>query len=115
MEPLAGKTRISCPYCDTTVTIPDELKTRSTNAPPPSNNKTPYFIPPPPREGDDITDVLNQVKPLASGAMKAYGIWAMIRMLWRRVVPACVVLVMILCILVCAASILIIFLAQRGT
>jgi len=114
VEPLAGKTRNPCPYCDTTVTIPEELRTRTTEVPPPAKTKFPTFTPPPPREGDDITDVLNQVKPLASGAMKAYGIWAMIRMLWRRVVPACAVILMLLCLLICAASILIIFLSQRG-
>lgn len=115
MEPLAGKTHIPCPYCATTITIPDNLRTiDSPLIPPPSRKTTPYFIPPPPREGDDITDVLNQVKPLANGAMKAYGFWFMLRTLWRRFVPACAVIMVILCFLVCGASILIIFLSQRG-
>lgn len=97
------------------VTIPDDLRTKdSPLIPPPSRKTTPYFVPPPPREGDDITDVLNQVKPFAKGAMKAYGFWYMLRTLWRRVVPACAFIMVILCFLVCGASILIIFLTQRG-
>jgi hypothetical protein len=115
VEPLAGKTHIPCPYCATTVTIPDNLRTKDSPViPPPSRKTTPYFIPPPSREGDDITDVLNQVKPLAAGALSAYGLWAMLRMLWRRVVPACAVILMILCLLVCGVSVILIFVSQRG-
>lgn len=114
MEPLAGKTNIPCPYCDTTVTIPEGMRTRTIEVPPPAKTKSPAFIPPPPREGDDITDVLSQVEPLAKGAMKAYGFWFMLRTLWRRILPACAVILMLLCLLACGASILIIYLSQRG-
>jgi DNA-directed RNA polymerase subunit RPC12/RpoP len=114
VEPLSGKIRLACPYCGSSVNIPENLQIKEKPAEVPEKSTTPYFMPPPPREGDDITDVLNQVKPLAAGAMKAYGIWAMLRMLWRRVVPACAVILMILCLLVCGASVLLIFLSQRG-
>jgi hypothetical protein len=96
------------------VNIPDNLQIKETPSKVPGKATTPYFTPPPPHEGDDLTDVLRQVKPLAAGALSAYGLWAMLRMLWRRVVPACAVIVMILCLLVCAASVLLIFLSQRG-
>jgi hypothetical protein len=96
------------------VNIPEHLQIKETPSGVPGKTTTPYFTPPPPRDGDDITDVLNQVKPLAAGAMRAYGFWAVLRMLWRRVVPACAVILMILCLLVCGASVLLIFLSQRG-
>jgi hypothetical protein len=96
------------------VNIPDNLQIKETSSKFPGKTDTPYFTPPPPHEADDITDVLRQVKPLASGAMRAYGFWAILRMLWRRVVPACVVIWMILCLLVCGVSVLLIFLSQRG-
>lgn len=94
--------------------IPDNLQIKETPFRSPGKATTPYFTPPAPREGDDLTEVLRQVKPLASDAMRAYGFWVMLRMLWRRAVPACAVLVMVLCLLVCAASVLLIFLGQRG-
>jgi hypothetical protein len=116
VEPVPGKIQIPCPYCATTVTIPDQLRIKAvTHSVSPGKTTTPYFVPPPPREGDDITDVLNQVKPLAAGAVTAYGIWAMLRTLWRRVVPACAVILMILCLIVCVLSVLIIFVSQRGS
>jgi hypothetical protein len=96
------------------VNIPENLQIKEKSAEFPKKTTTPYFIPPPPREGDDITDVLRQVEPLAKGAMGAYGIWTVLRMLWRRVVPACAVILMIICLLVCGASVLLIFLSQRG-
>jgi hypothetical protein len=114
VEPLPGKTRLPCPYCGSSVNIPDNLQIKETPSKVSGKTTTPYFTPPPPREGDDLTDVLRQVKPLAAGALSAYGLWAMLRMLWRRVVPACAVIVMILCLLVCVASVLLIFLSQRG-
>jgi hypothetical protein len=97
------------------VNIPEHLQTKNKSVEVPQKTATPFFTPPPPREGDDITDVLNQVKPLAAGAMRAYGLWAMLRMLWRRVAPVCAVFVMVLCLLVCGASLFLIFLSQRGT
>ena len=115
MEPPAGKSIIPCPYCETAVSIPENLRTKDLPATSPSNKIiNPYFIPPLPREGDDISDVLSQVQPLASGALKVYGIWAMLRMLWRRILPVCAVIAMVFCLLICAASILVIFLSQRG-
>jgi hypothetical protein len=97
------------------VNISENLQTKNKPVEVPQKTATPFFTPPPPREGDDITDVLNQVKPLATGAMRAYGFWTILRMLWKRVVPVCAVVVMILCLLVCGASIFLIFLSQRGT
>lgn len=113
LEPLPGKIRLPCPYCGSLVNIPDNLQIKETPSNVPGKKIAPDFTPPPPREGDDITDVLNQVKPLAAGAMKAYGFWAMLRLLWRRAVPACAVILMILCLLACGLSVLLIFLIQR--
>jgi hypothetical protein len=96
------------------VTIPEQLQIKETPSKVSDKTTTSYYTPPPPREGDDITDVLQQVKPLAAGAMRAYGFWTMLRLLCRRVVPACAVIVMILCLLVCGVSIFLIFLSQRG-
>jgi hypothetical protein len=115
IEPLPGKTRLPCPYCGSATTIPDNLRIEDKPVEPPhSNTVSPYFIPPPPPASDDITDVLRQVEPFATNAVKAYGFWFILRNLWRRVFPVCAIVLMILCILVCAASVLIIFLSQRG-
>jgi hypothetical protein len=115
VEPLPGKTRLPCPYCGSVATIPENLRLaarpvetlRSAPAQPP-------FIPPPPPSSDDITDVLRQVQPLATSAVKAYGFWALFRSLFRRVVPACAIVLIILCVMACGAGAIFLFLAQRG-
>jgi hypothetical protein len=115
VKPSPGKINLPCPYCGSTVTIPEDL--RLENRPLKTSSSTqfkPTYAPPPPPTGDDITDVLSQVEPLASNAVKAYGFWLLLRNLWRRVLPACAILLMLLCLLACATSVLLIFLYQRG-
>jgi hypothetical protein len=115
VEPLPGKTNLPCPYCGSTVAFPvnlilpidpngkrQDVLSRMNNTPPPSSNS------------DDITDVLRQVEPLATNAVKAYGFWVLLRSFWRRVLPACAIVFMILCFLLCILSIFLIFLSQRG-
>jgi predicted RNA-binding Zn-ribbon protein involved in translation (DUF1610 family) len=115
VEPSPGKTNLPCPYCGSTVTIPEDLRLENKSLKASSSSSfQPAYTPPPPPTGDDITDVLRQVEPLATNAVKAYGFWILLRNLWRRVLPACAIILMILCLLACGTSVLLIFLYQRG-
>jgi len=115
VEPIPGKTNLPCPYCGSAVTIPVNLRLAI------QPNKTTHgtsssltYTPPPTPNSDDITDVLRQVEPLAANAVKAYGFWVLLRTIWRRVLPACAIVFMILCLLLCGVSIFFIFVSQRG-
>jgi hypothetical protein len=115
VEPLPGKTILPCPYCGSAVTIPVNL--RLVSKPDETAHGTSsrlIYTSSRPTSSDDISDVLRQVEPLATNAVKAYGFWVLLRSLWRRVFPACAIVLMILCFLVCGLSIFVIFMSQRG-
>jgi predicted RNA-binding Zn-ribbon protein involved in translation (DUF1610 family) len=115
VEPLPGKTHLPCPYCGSLVVIPENLRIAAQPADTPRSTATKYpFIAPPPPANDDITDVLRQVQPLATGAVKAYGLWMWLRILLRRVVPACAIVLIFLCLITCGIGAIILFLGQRG-
>jgi hypothetical protein len=115
VEPLPGKVRLPCPYCGSVATIPENLRlaARSVETPGGSSGR-PHFVPPPSQSGDDISDVLRQVQPLATGAVKVYGFWMWLRVLFRRIVPVCAIVLIILCLMMCGAGALILFLGRRG-
>lgn len=115
VDPLPGKTHLPCPFCGSAVTIPEELRLAGSSIETPGRTSTkPYFVPPPPRTSDDITDVLRQVEPFATNAVKGYGLWVLIRSFFRRILPACAIVLLIFCILACVAAALFLFLARRG-
>jgi hypothetical protein len=114
LEPLPGKINLPCPYCGSAVSVPVNLRLAiiPTEKSQDTSSRLTYTpLSPPPT--DDITDVLRQVEPLATNAVKAYGFWMLLRTFWRRVLPACAIVLMILCLLICGVSIFLIFLRQR--
>jgi hypothetical protein len=103
-EPEAGAAQMTCSYCGANLTIPAEMR----RAAPPKAEKTLPKATPIPRQEVDASEILRQAQPVAAKAWNAYASWMWI----RRVLPTCLVILLIgLC--VCAALTVLPFILNR--
>ena len=102
--PEAGRAQMSCSYCGANLTVPAELRKSA----PPKVERPPAMATPAPRQEIDASELLRQAQPVATKAWNTYASWTWI----RRVLPACLVVVLIgLC--ACAALTVLPFILTR--
>ena len=110
----AGEAHLPCPYCGTLVNIPDALQIKTspvgTQA---SSSAILTYVPPPPN--NEISDVIREVAPLAAGAVAAVGFGMAARRFARRILPACLVILLLLCFLACGTVLLFSTMINRGS
>lgn len=106
-EPEAGRTQMSCSYCGANLTIPAELRRSA----PPKVDRPPASAAtaaPAPRLEEEASEILRNAQPIATKAWNVYASWTWI----RRVLPTCLVVVLIgLC--VCGALTVLSFILNR--
>ena len=86
-EPEAGRAQMKCAYCGANLTIPAALR----RAAPPKVESTPVRAAPVPKVEAEASELLRKTQPAAIGAWNAYAAWTWI----RRVLPACLIIVLI--------------------
>lgn len=102
-EPEAGRAQMTCSYCGANLTIPAELRRSA-----PKVEKAPARVAPAPRQEIDASEILRQAQPVVTQAWNTFALWTWI----RRVLPACLVIVLIgLC--ACAALTVLPFILNR--
>ena len=113
VQPEAGEAHMPCPYCGTLVNIPDALQIKTASLGTEASSSTnPTYVPPPPN--NEISDVIREVAPLAAGAVAAVGFGVAARRFARRVLPACLVVLLLLCFFACGAVLLFSTMINRG-
>ena len=86
-DPMAGATQMACSYCGANLTIPKEMR----RAFAPQVDSTPARVTPAPRPEIDASEILRQAQPVAAKAWNTYAWWTWI----RRMLPACLIIVVI--------------------
>lgn len=127
VEPAPNKNFMPCPFCGTALTIPVKLRWKQaiTPEPPPPSTGKPVFDPFKAAENarftgerakkaqvetEFVTKALRQVQPIAAGAVSAYALWASL----QRVLPGCLVVLTILCVLSCGIGATLFFILRQG-
>ena len=88
-EPETGKTHMPCAYCGTTLTIPEELRTKIDISAHEKNFQQPEITP---------DQLLRKAQPVVRGAFNLYALWT-----WARwILPACLT-IFIITIILCLA------------
>ncbi len=86
-EPEAGRAQMACSYCGANLTIPASMRTSEK----PKVESTPARVAPAPRQEMDTSELLRQAQPVATRAWNTFAWWTWI----RRVLPTCLVIVLI--------------------
>jgi len=124
VEAEPGKSAMPCPFCGSTLTIPPELRLAAAPPPPPPLEEEPRFDPfaaaeaarfdpekleEVNRDQKALTDTLRHTQTVVAGAAGAYAIWAAV----KRILPGCLIGLVILCLLGGAAIAGLILLLQN--
>ena len=71
----------------------------------------PRYTPPPPKTDEEqVADVLRKAQPIATGALRTYAWWTVV----KRFIPGCLITLTVLCVLTCVSGAAFIFLLQQG-
>ncbi len=125
VTPEAGQEVMACPYCDTTLTIPNGLRRKKTirvrEGPAVLKPKDPFSAAASvrldenstersKRESELLTGALRSAQPIARGAARLYNFWV----LAKYFLPGILIFLAITCSLACIASIVLgLFLGQK--
>lgn len=90
-EPEAGQTRMGCAYCGANLTIPDNLRIVPKVTAEEMRPKTRPVSSP----EIDAAEFIRKAQPAAVGAWNLFAIWTWV----RRLIPACLVLVLVFFVL----------------
>lgn len=93
-QPEAGQVRMACAYCGANLTIPEHLRTMPQVT---AEEMRPKHRPISSPE-IDAADFIRKAQPVAIGAWNLFALWTWV----RRLIPACLV-VLIIFFLLCAA------------
>jgi predicted RNA-binding Zn-ribbon protein involved in translation (DUF1610 family) len=108
VEPEAGRERMACPYCNTQLTIPLNLRRRATLV-----VETPRVeLKPKPQQQTEqqVADFLRKAQPVATRAWNTYAWWTWL----QRFIPGCLIALVSLCALGCITSVVVVYLLRKG-